>query len=177
MKNTLILIVLFLIITGILTRKRISRMINNKVKLASLNPAIKQRVENFLVEAAKMGIYLKVTFGHRSFSEQQEMYNLGRVPVKNNALIVTNAMPGQSLHNYGLAFDVVELKNGVALWDNPNWEKIGKLGEKFGFTWGGRWKPIGGKIDYPHFEDRLGKSIAYLQSQRNIQGKDVIDIA
>jgi hypothetical protein len=40
--------------------------------------------------------------------------------------------------------------NGQPVWENPNWPKIGEMGEKYGFQWGGRWK----KLDMPHFERR-----------------------
>lgn len=32
--------------------------------------------------------------------------------------------------------------------DHPQWERIGKIGESLGLTWGGRWK----RRDCPHFE-------------------------
>ena len=81
---------------------------------------------------------------------------------------VTNAKAGQIYHNYGLAFDVVEIKNGKALWNNPNWNKIGALGKSLGFTWGGDWK----FTDKPHFQMTFGKhhrelAQLYKQGKRN----------
>jgi len=49
---------------------------------------------------------------------------------------------------------VVEIKNGRAIWNNPNWERIGKLGKSIGFEWGGDWV---GLVDKPHFQMRFGK--------------------
>ena len=44
------------------------------------------------------------------------------------------------------------MKDGEALWNN-NWEKIGSLGEEFGFEWGGRWVD---KEDRPHLQITFG---------------------
>ena len=68
---------------------------------------------------------------------------------------VTDVKGGYSYHNYGLALDVVEIQDGVPVWNNPQWEKIGRIGEERGFEWGGRWKDI---IDKPHFQKTFGFS-------------------
>jgi hypothetical protein len=61
-----------------------------------------------------------------------------------------------SKHLDGLAIDVCPLRSYMGPgttklnWDsvNPNWEKIGLLGESLGLRWGGRWK----QRDLGHFE-------------------------
>jgi peptidoglycan L-alanyl-D-glutamate endopeptidase CwlK len=68
---------------------------------------------------------------------------------------VTNAMPGQSPHNYGLAFDAVPLVSGKPVWDHATtedealWKRMASLGLKAGLAWGGAWRNF---KDYPHFE-------------------------
>lgn len=72
---------------------------------------------------------------------------------------MTNAKPGDSYHNYGLAFDFVVLKDKVASWDerldvnsNHLWDyvEVGNIGKSYGLTWGGDWG-----WDAGHFEWRV----------------------
>ena len=84
-------------------------------------------------------IKLRVTDAYRSIPDQDILCDEGS----------SNACGGESYHNYGLAFDVVEIKNGAALYSNPNWELIGTEGETFGLEWGGRFTSI---VDKPHFQ-------------------------
>lgn len=78
---------------------------------------------------------------------QQAIYEQGRTaPGK----VVTNAKPGDSFHNYGLAFDVVPRAYKSQPDWNPSgeaWGKIGVIGKRLGLVWGGDWT----KPDKPHF--------------------------
>lgn len=88
--------------------------------------------------------------GARNFAAQQQTYDQGRTAP---GAIVTKARPGDSYHQYGLAFDVVPLAYENAKDWNPSgslWEQIGAIGEGLGLTWGGRWL----SPDAPHFELR-----------------------
>lgn len=97
-----------------------------------------------------------------------------RTPAEQDALYkqkpkVTNAKGWQSIHNYGLAFDVVILydkdNNGTfesASWDTlkdfdgdkvADWMEIVKYFKSKGWTWGGDWKSF---KDAPHFEFNFG---------------------
>ena len=126
--------------------------IHTNRRIETLHPSIIGKAKEFIIRAEKeLGIKLRVTAALRTWKEQSDLYAKGRTV---SGQKVTWAKAGQSYHNYGLAFDVVEIKDGKALWNNPNWEKIGKLGESIGFVWGGRWK---GKTDKPHFEMAFGK--------------------
>ncbi|TSE09998.1 M15 family metallopeptidase [Aquimarina algiphila] len=140
-------------------------------RIDTLHPLIRAKVKEFIIRAQKdLGIKLRVTSALRTWEEQTRLYNKGRsAPGKR----VTNAKAGESYHNYGLAFDVVEIKNGRAIWNNPNWQKIGALGKSLGFEWGGDWTRL---VDKPHFQMRFGKhhrelSIMYTSGQR--QGRFV----
>ncbi|MGE5416474.1 MAG: M15 family metallopeptidase, partial [Acidobacteriota bacterium] len=115
-------------------------------KLDTLHPLLRTNAESFLLEAKSIGINLIITDGYRSFAEQDALYSKGR---DHKGKIVTNAKGGQSYHNYGLAFDVVEVVDGKADWDSKNWDKIGALGKKYGFEWGGDFKSF---VDKPHFQ-------------------------
>lgn len=129
-------------------------------RITFLHPIIRDRVTAFINKADKeLEIKLRITSdGHlRSFKKQDELYAQGRSTSGN---IITNAKAGESYHNYGLAFDLVEIKDGKALWNNPNWNKIGELGKSFGFNWGGDWRSF---KDYPHFELSSGFDLADLK--------------
>jgi len=66
---------------------------------------------------------------------------------------VTHAGPGESWHQYGLAFDAVPLKHGSPLWDvhkyKDQWTELGKAALDLGLNWGGNWPKW---ADYPHFQ-------------------------
>lgn len=115
-------------------------------RIAKLNPYLQVKCWMHLIQCYDLGIKLRVTQGLRTFAEQDQLYRQGRaVPGKR----VTNAVGGSSWHNYGLAYDVVEMLDGKPTWDTPNWEQIGSIGEENGLSWGGRWKKF---KDLPHFE-------------------------
>lgn len=127
-------------------------------RLSDLHPALQMPAQNFLDECADAGIELIVTCTYRSNPEQAAAYAQGRTaPGK----IITNAQPGQSLHNKTLngkpaaqALDVVPVRFGKAIWDSadPAWQKIGIIGEANGFEWAGRWKRM---REYPHFQKEI----------------------
>lgn len=66
----------------------------------------------------------------------------------------TNAAPGQSLHNYGVALDAAPMRNGEIVWgtqdpdDMALWQLYGDTVKELGLVWGGDWR--GGFVDMPH---------------------------
>jgi len=106
----------------------------------------------------ELGIQLRVIQGLRTIDEQNTLYNQGRTTPGNK---VTNAKGGQSFHNYGLAVDVVIIKNGQAVWTQVPKEVV-NIGTSLGFEWGGNWKSF---KDYPHFQMTFGKTIKQLQTK------------
>lgn len=130
-------------------------------RIDTLHPKVRSKAREFLIKAEKQGIKLRVTSALRTYDEQNALYAKGRTaPGK----IVTNAKGGQSFHNFGLAIDVVEIKNGKALWNNPNWNKIGRIGKSVGFEWGGDWTSF---KDKPHFQYTFGNRLATLRDRYN----------
>lgn len=105
---------------------------------------------------------LRLAYVFRSFIEQAFIYAQGRT---RPGPIVTNAEPGESIHNYRYAVDIVLLKdtdgNGTfetASWETnvdfdadgkADWMEVVVIFEKYGWTWGGRWSKF---VDKPHFE-------------------------
>jgi len=124
-------------------------------KLSLLKPVVQLKAETLIKECRKVGITLIVTSTLRTHAEQDALYAQGRTTA---GKVVTNATAGFSYHNWGVAFDVVGLKNGVPDW-NGDWLTIGKIGESLGLEWGGRWK----FIDKPHFSYTLGYTLEQFQ--------------
>lgn len=129
--------------------------------ISHLHPAIRGMAQALLDKAKAEGIDLRITFGLRTFEQQQALYDQGRTKPGN---IVTKARPGQSFHNYGLAIDVAPFVNGNPDWKSTLWDRIGELGESIGFSWGGRWKTI---KDLPHFEYPPKTSYTKLMELKN----------
>ena len=128
-------------------------------RIKALNVKIQSSVTKFINEVeSKLGIRLRITQGYRSVATQNALYAQGRTaPGK----IVTNARGGFSYHNYGLAIDVVEIRdNGSINW-SPDWDAIGTVGISNGFEWGGNWTTI---VDRPHFQMIFGLSINDLRN-------------
>lgn len=166
-RKWVIIIILVLILLTLLfyKRKEVKEYVKMKLwdihtekHLETLHPSIKDDVRSFINSAEKQhGIKLRITSGLRTIKEQNELYNQGRTT---KGKIVTNAKGGDSYHNYGLAFDVVEIKDGKALFENPNWTKIGSIGKTFGFEWGGEWESL---KDKPHFQKTFGHNLSSLK--------------
>lgn len=96
-----------------------------------------------LAQCKTAGIDLLIYCTLRSNSEQDALYAQGRTKP---GVVVTNAGPGQSMHNpdkngKAWAFDAVPLVDGKADWGNAALvEKVGLIGEACGLSWAGRWR-------------------------------------
>ncbi len=142
---------------------------STNTKIEKLHPKIRCATKNFINEVEKtMGIKLRVIQGLRTYAEQDILFAQGRTTKGKK---VTNARGGQSNHNFGLAIDVVEVKNGNIDWNEQEivLPKIAPIGKKWGFNWGGDWRSI---KDKPHFEMMFGKSLTELRSLYEANGKD-----
>jgi peptidoglycan L-alanyl-D-glutamate endopeptidase CwlK len=114
---------------------------------------------------ARMSEPLGVTQGLRISAEQHALFAQGRMSLDDvNALRlavqwaplaaadnkkVTNAAPGYSWHEFGLAVDVVPFESGgQADWNetHPVWMEIVNKGQELGLKSGISWK------DEPHFQ-------------------------
>lgn len=125
-------------------------------KLEDLDLRMHSLALKFLAECKKQGYDVLVTCTYRSNEEQASLYAQGRTKP---GAIVTNAKPGESLHNRvdvqgrpaSLAFDVVPLVDGKCVWDSSSilWKKLGEIGVGLGLDWAGTWKSF---KEYPHFQ-------------------------
>jgi peptidoglycan L-alanyl-D-glutamate endopeptidase CwlK len=112
----------------------------------------------------------------RTFKEQADLFAIGRAKPGRR---VTQAGPGLSMHNYGLAVDIVLIRdtNGdgsfeTASWDvkldadgdgKSDWQEIVTIFKEHGWTWGGDWK----FYDAPHFEKPMGYAVRQLLDMYN----------
>jgi peptidoglycan L-alanyl-D-glutamate endopeptidase CwlK len=148
-------------------------------RIKYLHPSVRQEVLDAFnhINSNLFGprIRLRLAMTFRTLEEQAALYAQGRTkPGKK----VTNAPAGQSIHNYGLAFDIVVLidKDGdgkfeTASWDTvkdadgdgvADWMEVVACFKKLGWSWGGDWKSF---PDYPHFEKTFGHSWRSLLAQ------------
>ena len=130
--------------------------------LDDLNPLVAAKAHALLARCQADGIDLLVTSTYRDHESQAKLYAQGRTAP---GRIVTNAQPGQSFHNWRVAFDVVPLRHGKPVWDTSGangrlWQQIGALGESVGLEWAGRWKRF---RELAHFQFTDGLTLAELQ--------------
>ena len=124
--------------------------------LSDLTPSVRALALAFIAECERRGLRVLIYCTLRSNDEQQSLYEQGRTKPGH---IVTNAKPGQSMHNpdktgKSRAFDAVPVnKSGVAQWaDLSSIEKMGEAGEAVGLEWAGRWR--GSLHEMVHFQKK-----------------------
>lgn len=132
-------------------------MVNSR-SLTDLLPVVQKKARALLAAAKAEGIDLLVTSTYRDAECQDALYAQGRTKPGRK---VTNARGGQSWHQYRVAFDVVPLFAGKAVWNDQRlWKRIGELGESVGLEWAGRWKTF---RESPHFQFTGGLTMADLR--------------
>ncbi|WP_017549554.1 M15 family metallopeptidase [Salinicoccus carnicancri] len=132
-----------------------------------LHPAVEEHKNILLDRAAERNIDAVITEGFRSVSQQDELYEQGRV---SEGEIVTRSRGGESYHNYGLAVDfALRDDEGEIIWDTAydgngngqaDWVEVADIAKSLGFEWGGDWEDF---PDYPHLQMDFGLSIDELQ--------------
>ena len=142
-------------------------------RIATFHPLLRDKLKEWYLEANNKllpkGYRLRITHVYRSVQEQNDLYALGRTK---KGSIVTNAKGGQSIHNYGLAFDFVILRdlddNGTFetadFTVNEYWKRVANYFKSKGFTWGGDFKSF---KDAPHLEYSKGLSWSYFKALKN----------
>lgn len=116
--------------------------------IATLLSEVQPYARALLLKAKSEGITIQILSGLRSYAEQEALYAKGRTTPGPK---VTNARPGHSNHNFGIAFDVGVFEGSKYLGDSPRYKAVGALGLQLGLDWGGNWKTI---KDEPHFQLR-----------------------
>ena len=149
-------------------------------KIDTLHPLIKAEVLELVTHVNTViltgKVKMIVTQGLRTFDEQNKLF--AQRPK------VTNAKGGQSIHNYGLAFDFCLADSGRTIWDTvkdfdndkvADWMEVVKVFKAAGYTWGGDFRSI---TDRPHFEKTFGHTwqqlLAIKQSGKTENGYVII---
>ena len=113
------------------------------------HPRLQTLAEKLLTEGKKQGLIIKIGECFRSVAEQDALYAQGRTTAGN---IVTYAKGSSysSMHQWGVAFDVIRNDGKGAYNDNDGWYgRVGRLGKSLGLEWGGDWTS---PVDKPHFQ-------------------------
>lgn len=129
--------------------------IPSSTSLNALNLYVASLARRFLALCQTSGLDVTITSTFRSWDDQDALYTQGRT---RPGYIVTDAMGGDSYHNWALAFDAAPVVNGKIAWeDTEKFEQMGGLGQQVGLEWGGNWTtfyvPL---LDMPHFQYTYG---------------------
>jgi peptidoglycan L-alanyl-D-glutamate endopeptidase CwlK len=125
-------------------------------RIKTAHPKLRDELEKDYIECNNLlpkGIRLRFSSVYRSVEEQNKLF--AKRPK------VTNAKGGQSIHQSGLAFDFLILKdkdnNGTfetaSFQMDEHWMNVVKFFKSKGWVWGGDFKSI---KDGPHFEKTFG---------------------
>lgn len=147
----------------------------NQQTISALHPALQKRATGMLAALMVLNINVLITEGLRTFARQAELYALGRsqksyvecrhagvalpvgtCPQHLLGATVTNAKPGTSWHQYGVAIDCVPdtIDAGgreVLDWNvqHPDWKTMLNTGKAFDLAEGADWRTF---PDNPHFQ-------------------------
>jgi peptidoglycan L-alanyl-D-glutamate endopeptidase CwlK len=116
--------------------------------ISTLLPEVRPLARALVHKASALGIQIRVISGFRTYEEQAALYAQGRTTP---GRVITNARPGYSNHNFGIAFDVGVFEGSRYLGESPKYKAVGALGMDIGLEWGGSWKTL---VDEPHFQLR-----------------------
>jgi peptidoglycan L-alanyl-D-glutamate endopeptidase CwlK len=137
-------------------------------RIALLHPKLRDeaaKIYDEICNALTGRAMCRFSFTLRTFAEQDALFAQGRTKPGG---VVTNAKGGLSMHNYGLAVDIVLILDGkTASWDvkgdfdgdgKSDWMEVVTIFKQHGWEWGGDWK----FYDAPHFQKTFGKSVREL---------------
>jgi peptidoglycan L-alanyl-D-glutamate endopeptidase CwlK len=150
----------------------------NSRSLDDLLPQVKTRMIEFIAHAELelgkkyVGKKIKVvpTCTLRDREYQEKLYAQGRTaPGK----IVTNARPGDSIHEYACAMDYVVQVEGVNDWGFlPYYHDCGRVAQSLGLVWGGDWNGDGvqekNDWDLCHVQWTGGLTLADLKAGKEV---------
>lgn len=147
-------------------------LIDRSVKrIGEVHPTLREYTIELITRCYKEAIFVQISSGYRSEVEQAHIYGQGRPSYiwdgrkyGSKGAIVSNAKPGTSIHNYGLAIDyfIVSDDGRKPLWVvNEKWRRVAEIAKSMGFEWGGDWSRF---RDYPHLQLNKGLTINQLRA-------------
>ena len=161
-------------------------------QLSLLHPIVKYKFDKLLqLSKERFNITIKVTQTLRTNEEQYAYWCKGRktldevnaamkvaglpnISEAENRVVTRASSAASSFHGYGLAFDIVIVKadgKTITFDDNADvncdkitdWDQVGSLAEECGLEWGGNFSSLS---DKPHYQDRMGWTIAMLKEAK-----------
>jgi len=132
--------------------------------VATLHPDIQENARLALYEMQQKLGNVRIVIGYRSFEEQKVVYESG-----------AGVRPGNSYHQYGLAFDIGFFDDDGTFLTKVDWAtqlSAGEIGKKYGFEWGGDW--TGRDCDPPHFQMAYGYLASELLNMPLLEGSDYL---
>ncbi len=137
-------------------------MINSR-DIKELHPRVADMCQLFLDKCKDEGIDVIITSTYRDRESQQTLYDQGRSkPGKK----VTNAKPGQSFHNWRVAFDFVPIVSGKAQWNDISlFKRCGEIAKSIGLEWAGDWKSF---KEYAHCQYTSGLTLKDFQEGKSL---------
>jgi peptidoglycan L-alanyl-D-glutamate endopeptidase CwlK len=153
-----------------------------------LHPTLRDEVKeiylNQIIPSLTGKVVCRISSTLRTFEEQNELYAKGRTKLYdkngNRLGIVTKVKGGMSYHNYGLALDIMLIKDKnsdgkyeTAIWETSvdfdndgksDWMEIVSIFKQNGWEWGGDWKNF---KDRPHFQKTFGYTCSELLEKYN----------
>lgn len=145
----------------------------NSQALEGLDPIAKAKFLELLAKLEEAGEEILIDSGYRSAEEQDALWRIGRD--KNGKIIgkrVTNAKGGFSLHNFGVAIDVVPAvaKTGALLWSGKEsanrYKDIISIAKSIGIESGADWADF---PDKPHLQFTQGLTLADFRAGKTLQ--------
>jgi peptidoglycan L-alanyl-D-glutamate endopeptidase CwlK len=166
-------------------------------RIELLHPNIREDVRNVyineIVPSLSSKVVCRFAYTLRTFGEQDALFAQGRTRLfdENGRKlgIVTKAKGGQSYHNYGLALDIVLLKDTnsdgkfeTASWETnidfdkdgkADWMEVVEIMKRNGWEWGGDWRKF---KDAPHFQLKKpnGSSYKWQELQKTVTNGNTI---
>ena|SRR5258708_6900172 len=119
-------------------------------RLQEVHPELARRVRLLAEKCAANGITIRVSQGVRTWDQQNLLYAQGRT---DGGKIVTNAPGGHSMHNFGLAVDIVPAAEGFPVftpdWNSMDsrWKQVLMLAQTCQLAEGAQWRTF---PDRPH---------------------------
>ncbi len=115
-------------------------------RLNALAPKMQVAVEAIVKGMAEAGHKAKVFETLRTAERQAFLYGFGRQYDDGRGTVTKVQDARKGWHYFGMAVDIVENDSSPCNASQSFWQTLGKLAEKHGLTWGGRWK----FLDLPH---------------------------
>jgi peptidoglycan L-alanyl-D-glutamate endopeptidase CwlK len=162
-------------------------------RIEDLVPEVQERAREHVLRCADAKIELLIYCTLRDVFEQGRLFRQGRTAEQikeksaqlrgqgfpqlakvldeakgDKGAKVTFAGPGESFHQYAMAYDCVPLVKGKPVWGTGGegaalWQKVGALGTAAGLEWAGEWTKF---REFPHFQWTDGQAVRDLMKKR-----------